>query len=119
MVGEAFHHLSVSRVGAVTVCRIVQDNLFDDRIVDEVRQELARLIAEQEPKSLVVNFSSVELIRTMGLSAMVMLNRKVKSCEGRLILCGMRSKVHEVFVVSSLDKLFDIKNTEPDALAAF
>ena len=119
MVAEAFDHLSVSHVGAVTVCRIVPKNLFDERIVDEVRQELARLVAEKQLKSLVVNFSSVEMMGSMGLSTMVMLNRKVKVYRGRLILCGMRSNVHEVFAVSRLTKLFDIKDTRADALAAF
>ena len=119
MVREACRHLSIWHVGAVTVCRFVPDSLLDERVVDEVRQELVHLVDNEQTGKLLLNFSSVKLIHSIGLAALVTLNRKVKTCGGKLILCGMRPDVREVFAVSRLTKLFDIEDTEADALAAF
>ena len=47
------------------------------------------------------------------------LDKKVKANGGRLKLSNIRPEIYEVFAITKLNKLFDIKDDETDALAAF
>jgi anti-sigma B factor antagonist len=54
-----------------------------------------------------------------ALNKLISLNSKVKGAAGRLKLCTLRSEILEVFKLTRLDRVFDIRKTEEDALAAF
>ena len=47
------------------------------------------------------------------------MDKKVKSHGGKLKLSNIRPEIYEVFAITKLNKLFDIKEDESDALAAF
>ena len=55
--------------------------------------------------------------RRDSLSAM--LNTKLKAAGGKMRLCGLKPEIHEVFVITKLTKVFDIKPDENEALNGF
>ncbi len=48
-----------------------------------------------------------------------LLDKKVKAHGGKLKLSNIRPEIYEVFAITKLNKLFDIKDDEADALASF
>ena len=48
-----------------------------------------------------------------------MLNTKLKAAGGKMRLCGLKPEIHEVFVITKLTKVFDIKPDENEALNGF
>ncbi len=48
-----------------------------------------------------------------------MMDKKVKAAGGKLRLCSLRAEIMEVFTITKLSRVFDIKKTEADALKAF
>jgi anti-sigma B factor antagonist len=54
-----------------------------------------------------------------ALNKLISLNSKVKAAAGRLKLCCLRAEIKEVFTITRLDRVFDLRKTEEDALAAF
>ena len=70
-------------------------------------------------KSLVLDFQKVQFCSSAVIGKLVILDRKVKSKKGRLRLCAMTPEIREVFQITRLDQVLEIKDTREEALAAF
>jgi len=111
--------LQLSQVGDVAVVRFVDRKILDEANIQELGQELFQLIEEEGHKQLLLNFSSVEFLSSAALGKLITLDKKVKAHDGKLKLSNIRPEIYEVFAITKLNKLFDIKDDEADALASF
>ena len=111
--------LQVTEVGDVTVVRFVDRKILDEANIQELGQELFQLVEDDRRKNLLLNFSSVEFLSSAALGKLITLDKKVKGHSGKLKLSNIRPEIYEVFAITKLNKLFDIKDDEADALAVF
>jgi anti-anti-sigma factor len=111
--------LEVSEVGDVTVIRFVDRKILDEANIQELGQELYHLVEQDERKQILLNFSNVEFLSSAALGKLITLDKKVKVSGGRLQLSNIRPEIYEVFAITKLNKLFDIKDDEAAALEAF
>ena len=111
--------LDVSEVGDVTVVHFRDSRIIEDLGIQEMGQELFHLVETEGRMKMVLNFSSVGFLSSAALGKLITLDKKVKARGGVLKLCGIRPEIYEVFAITRLDRLFDIKQEESDALAAF
>jgi anti-anti-sigma factor len=118
--------LDVSEVGDVTVVCFA-DGKLDANNIEELGGELLRLVEVEsrrlvEVKSrrkLLLNFLNVAFISSEPLNNILILHKKLKSNGGSLRLCSLRPHVREVFTITKLDQLFDIKENEREGLEGF
>lgn len=97
----------------VIVARLAEDpHLGDD--LDALDAAVAQ---PPEPRSAVVDFTSVRMVNSSTLARMIKLRRHVAAHNGRLILCGMNDQVWGAFLVTNLDKLFEVSDSVAMALA--
>jgi len=68
--------------------------------------------------SLVLDFSGVSYISSIGLRALMVAIKQVKPQGGRMVLAALTPMVLEVFKISRFDMLFEIFPTRAEALAA-
>lgn len=115
----AHRRLEVSEVGDVTVVRFVDRKILDEASIQELGRELFQLVEEEKRKKLLLNFSKVDFLSSAALGKLITLDKKVKAHAGQLKFSNIRPEIYEVFAITKLNKLFDIKNDEADALAAF
>ncbi len=111
--------LEVAEVGDVTVVRFVDRKILDEGNIQEMGQELFQLVEEEKRAKLLLNFSSVDFLSSAALGKLITLDKKVKAHSGKLKLSNIRPEIYEVFAITKLNKLFDIKDDEAAALAAF
>jgi anti-sigma B factor antagonist len=111
--------LEVSEVGEVTVVRFVDRKILDEANIQKLGEELFHLVEVEECKSLLLNFTSVDFLSSAALGKLITLDKKVKAHGGKLKLCNIRPEIYEVFEITKLNKVFDIKDEEAQALAAF
>ncbi|MBN1588366.1 MAG: STAS domain-containing protein [Pirellulales bacterium] len=114
-----YRRLSINEVGDVTVVRFRDQKILDDLNIQELGRELSRLVEVENRKSLLLNFSSVQFLSSAALGKLITLDKKVKAANGVLKLCDIQPEIYEVFAITKLNRLFDIKEDEADALAAF
>lgn len=115
----ARHRLEVSEVGDVTVVRFVDRKILDESNIQEMGSELFQLVEDEKRDKLLLNFSNVDFLSSGALGKLITLDKKVKAHSGTLKLSNIRPEIYEVFAITKLNKLFDIKEDEADALAAF
>ena len=111
--------IEVSMQGEVTVVRFVDRKILDEANIQELGTELFKLVEQEKRKSLLLNFSSVEFLSSAALGKLITLDKKMKAIGGKLKLSNIRPEIYEVFAITKLNKLFDIKDDEADALATF
>jgi anti-sigma B factor antagonist len=111
--------LQVSEVGDITVVRFVDRKILDEVNIQELGQELFQLVEDEGRQRLLLNFSTVEFLSSAALGKLITLDKKVKSRKGELRLSNIRPEIYEVFAITKLNKLFNIKDDEADALASF
>lgn len=116
---SANRRLETSEKNGVTVVRFVDRKILDESNIQQLGNELFRLVEEEKKTKLVLNFTNVEFLSSGALGKLITLDKKVKANAGVLKLSNIRPEIYEVFAITKLNKLFDIKDDESTALAAF
>lgn len=101
--------ITISEVDGVKVVRFLDRQLFDERTVREVADQIAaKLPNDGKPIRLVLDFSDVGLISSTLLSKLILLQRRVDGTHGKLRLCELSPVLQQVFRTSNLDRLFGV-----------
>lgn len=112
-------HISVSDYGNVTVVRFVDRKIIDASSIVELGEELFSLVEKDHHDKLLLNFADVEFLSSAALNKLILLDKKVKEIQGALKLCKLRPEINEVFMITRLNQLFDIRDSETEGLQAF
>jgi anti-sigma B factor antagonist len=105
--------------GEVTMVRFLDRKIIDAANIQELGDELFGLVEKEQRKNLLLNFANVEFLSSAALNKLIILDKKVKAHTGKMRLCNLKPEIYEVFAITRLNQLFDIKNTEAEALAGF
>ena len=111
--------LEVTDSEDVAVVRFVDRRILDAANIEELGDELFGLVETDDRKQLLLNFTGVEFLSSAALNKLIILDKKVKSNGGKLVLCELRQEIKEVFAITRLDQLFTIKDSESEGLTAF
>jgi anti-sigma B factor antagonist len=111
--------ITVSDNEGVSIVRFVDKKIVDSGSIEQLGEELNALVTVDKRNMILLNFDTVEFMSSAALNKLISLNSKVKAAAGRLKLCGLRAEIKEVFTITRLDRVFDLRKTEVDAIAAF
>lgn len=111
--------ITVSPVGDLALVRFQDRKIVDPSNIEEVGDEMFTLLEKENFKNVILNFDGVEFLGSAALNKLIMMDKKVKAAGGKLRLCALRAEIMEVFTITKLNRVFDIKKTEADALKAF
>ncbi|MGO9113516.1 MAG: STAS domain-containing protein [Thermoguttaceae bacterium] len=115
----AYRHFDIAEIDGVTVVRMRNRRITEDIDIHDFGSEMYGLVENYKPKKLLLSFSMVEFLSSTALGKLISLHRKVHTQGGVLKLSNIRPDIYEVFAIATLDRLFDIKGNEAEALAAF
>ena len=113
-----FRRIQTNEVGQVVIVRFVERKILDAMSIQEMGEELFSLL-EGDDVRLLLNFSDVEFLSSAALNKLIILDKKVKGVSGQLKMCHLCPELREVFSITRLNLLFDIKEDESEALSAF
>ncbi len=116
MLGVPF---KVERVGKVTVVRITEKRLLQERELNQVKSALERLARDPRPTQLLVDFAAVQALTSGMLSVLLTVRKDLRERGGRLALCGLRPEVHEVFAMTGLADTLNVYPTQEEALLSY
>jgi anti-sigma B factor antagonist len=114
-----YQQLKVDQVGEVTVVRFRESNISAFSAVEKLAEELYQLVEVENRKKLLLNFASVGFLSSSALGKFISLNGKLKARSGAVKLCNLQPQVLDVFLICKLDRLFDIRTDEAEALRCF
>ncbi len=109
--------ITTREVDGVTVAAL------DGRIVlgeesNALREKIKTLVAEGK-KKIVLNMDNITFIDSAGLGTLVASHHSAKAQGAGLKLCHLGTKFQEVLQITKLMTIFDVYNTEAEAVASF
>lgn len=70
-------------------------------------------------KFIVIDLSSLELIDSSGVGALVSLFKRIQNIDGRLKIAGLNGQPRDIFHLLNLHKAFDMAADTEDAVRSF
>ena len=84
-----------------------------------VLRDTVRELLGQGHKKILLNLGDVTYIDSSGIGELVSGFTSVRNQGGELKLLNLTKKVHDLLQITKLYTVFDIKDDEPSAIAAF
>ena len=116
---SAASRLRVADIDGVTRIEFVDRNILDEANIQQIGDEIGRLIDAQESPKVLISFDNVDHLSSAALGTLITINNKVKGKNGQLRLAEIDKQIYEVFVITKLNKLFQIHETAAQALGSF
>ncbi len=114
-----YRHIEVSKNGIVYVARFLETKILNDMVIEGIARELNDVAAQEDCTNLLLNFSGVGFLSSSVLGKLITLNKRMKGKGGRMVLCEMKPEIYELFTLTNLTKIFDIRDDETNGLMSF
>ena len=90
------------------------DSTTSGSLEDAIRQ-----VVDGGARNLVVDLGGVDYISSAGLRVFLVLAKRMRDLNGRLVLSSMTEPVRQVFQLAGFMALFRVEPTQESALATF
>jgi len=114
-----YRHLGVWKHEDKTVVRFGDHRILDELTVKRISDELFGVAAGVKCHHLILDFTGVYGLSTLMLGKLLMLRKLMAAKGGRMILCEIAPDIERVFVDTKLTQIFEIMDTEAEALDAY
>ena len=81
--------------------------------------EAVRSVLEQGSKKILLNLEEVSMIDSAGIGELTETYNMTKKQGGKLKLTNLPGKVRDILSITQLTKVFDIYNSEKEAIESF
>ena len=102
------------RVIFVDVARLV-----DGGVIEQCYREIVDLLDKTEESNVLLHFGRVAFMSSAALGMLIRVQKKCKGYEIALKLSNISPDIVQVFKITGLDKVFDIRADAADAIDAF
>jgi len=116
---QADARLRVRKQEGVVHVEFVDRNILDEANIQQIGEEITTLIDAENIPKLVISFSNVDHLSSAALGTLITIHNRMKAKKGQLRLANIDPQIYEVFVITKLNKLFDIHDTSEQAFASF
>jgi anti-sigma B factor antagonist len=108
--------LSVEHTGDIVQIKFLDRNILEEASIQQIGDEISALIEASPNPKVLINFQDVEHLSSAALGTLITINNRIRQKGGQLRLSNIDAQIYEVFVITKLNKLFQIHD-EADAAA--
>ncbi len=112
-------HLIIKRAEGVSVVEFADRKILEELSIQEIGEELERLVESEPGIKLLLNFRNVDHLSSAALGMLITLNKKINERSGSLKLSDINRQIFEVFKITRLNRVFDIHENAEAALNVF
>ena len=112
-------HIRVQDQDGVMRIEFVERNILDEANIQQIGEEIGRVVDSQDVPKVLISFTNVDHLSSAALGTLITINNKIRGRDGQLRLAEIDPQIYEVFVITKLNKLFQIFDTSEQAMASF
>lgn len=116
---SASSRLRVTEQDGVIRVEFVDRNILDEANIQQIGEEITRLIEERPQPKLLISFNNVDHLSSAALGTLLTIDRRIKANDGQLRLAAIDPQIYEIFVITKLNKMFQIHDTPEMAMKSF
>jgi anti-sigma B factor antagonist len=114
-----FKHITIFESAGMAVVEFVNSQLmFTGETVQEIGDELSRVVTECGHTKIVLDFRNVQYLSSMMLAKLTKLQQQVQQLKGQLKICGLGPVLKDSFRIARFEQIFDIHDNVQSAMNA-
>ena len=111
--------LLIQRDHEITRIEFLDRNILEEANIQQIGDEIAQIIDQSGNPKILISFENVEHLSSAALGTLITVNNKVRQKGGQLRLSNIDPQIYEVFVITKLNKLFQIYDDADKAARSF
>lgn len=111
--------LRIIESNGITKVEFVDRNILDEANIQQIGDEISRIVDDQPQPKLLICFANVEHLSSAALGTLITIRNKVIGKDGQLRLSDIKPQIQTVFVITKLNRLFQIHETADEAMKSF
>lgn len=111
--------LLIQRDQEITRIEFLDRNILEEANIQQIGDEIAQIIDQSANPKILISFENVEHLSSAALGTLITVNNKVRQKGGQLRLSNIDPQIYEVFVITKLNKLFQIYDDAEKAARSF
>lgn len=92
------------------------DNYIND-IEGEKLEEMCESFLKKGVRKIIIDFSSTDLINSIGISILIGIIEKVKADKGAVLFSGLKKVNYDIFSIVGLTRHIPVYKTEEEAIS--
>ena len=108
--------ISVEYAKNATIVTLADEKILEEKDIRALQESIMSVIEQSERMNLILDFCNVRFLSSAVLGLLIRISKKIYERDGQLRLCNINPKIHEIFKITRLTKVFDIyQDTESAA----
>jgi anti-sigma B factor antagonist len=107
--------ISVEYAEKATIVTFTDEKILEEKDIQALGESVMSVIEQAERLNLILDFCNVRFLSSAVLGLLIRVSKKVYERDGQLRLCNIDPKIHEIFKITRLNKIFDICRDVEDA----
>jgi anti-sigma B factor antagonist len=103
----------------IAVVTILESRILDEQNINDIGKDLMELVTKRYMIKMVIDLGEVKYLSSAVLRQLIALYKAIKAEKGDLKICRVAPEVREVFKITQLDKMIEIKDDLESAINAF
>ncbi|MHC4457937.1 MAG: STAS domain-containing protein [Planctomycetota bacterium] len=100
--------INVEYAANATVATFTDESILEEKDIQALQESLMSIIEQAERINLILDFCNVRFLSSAVLGLLIRISKKVYERDGQLKLCNINPKIHKIFKITRLNKIFDI-----------
>jgi len=108
--------INVEYAENATIATFTAQSILEEKDIQALQKSIIPVIEQAERINLILDFCNVRFLSSAILGLLIRISKKIYERDGQLRLCNINPKIHEVFKITRLTKIFDIYKDTEDAV---
>ena len=108
---------NLQQIGDNTVIEFTSPSLMDPIELEQIAQQLYKLIDEQDRRRIILDFEKVQYLSSQAIGILLAMQKKLSALKkSDLVLCGVGARLMELLRITRLDRVLTIKPSQKEAI---
>src|SRR5688572_30375101 len=108
---------NVQTISENTVVEFTSASLMDPIELEQIAQQLYKLVDEQDKRRMILDFEKVQYLSSQAIGILLALQKKLSGLKkSSLVLCGVGARLMELLRITRLDRVLTIKPSQKEAI---
>ena len=100
--------ISVEYRENATIVTLSDEKILEEKDIRALQESIMSVIEQAKRINLILDFRNVQFLSSAVLGLLIRISKRVYEHDGQLRLCNICPKIHEIFKITRLTKVFDI-----------
>ena len=110
--------INVQENDDISIVKLIDEKVMDPERVQKLGTELLSL-PNGETERILINMENVRFLSSAAINKLIVLEKRMRGNGGQVKLSNLCPEVREVFSITNLTSVFDIREEQDEALEAF